>query len=57
MHALDARDITARRDNAPFAAPDNDRLVFEFGVIALLNAGVKRIAINMRDREAVEFGV
>ena len=50
-HAPDARDIATRRYDATLAATDDHRLVGKAGIIALFNAGVKSIAIHMRDGE------
>ena len=45
------RDIAAGRDHSADAATDNYRLVIEARVIALLDRGIKGVALNMGDIE------
>ena len=54
---MDARDITAGRHHTTLAAADNDRLVADGRIVALLDGGIKRIAIDMGDGQAVAFRV
>ena len=53
-HAVGARDITGRRYHAAFAAADDDRLVSDVRVIALLHGGIERVAIDMGERQRCE---
>ena len=53
-HAESARDIAGGRDDAaPSAAADDQRLVGERRVVALLDRGVEGVAIDMGDFEIV----
>ena len=52
MHAEGARDVAGGRDHAALAAADDQRLVGERRVVALLDRGVEGVAIDMRDRRA-----
>ena len=56
-HAVDARDIAGRGDNAAHAATDNHRLGCQFRPITLLHTGVERIAVDMRDGQVEQFGM
>ena len=56
-HAIDARDIAGGRDHAALPAADDDRLVAQLRVVALLHAGIEGIAVDVRDREQIELGV
>ena len=53
MDAVGARDVAGGRDHAALAAADDQRLVGERRVVALLDRGVEGVAIDMRDRERV----
>ena len=46
-----ARHIAAGQHDAALAAADDHRLVGERRVVALLDGGVERVAVDMRDRE------
>ena len=46
-----ARHIAAGQHDAALAAADDHRLVGERRVVALLDGGVERVAIDMRDRQ------
>jgi hypothetical protein len=56
-HPEGACNIAGRRNHAAFAAADDERLVGEEGVVALLNRGVEGVAIDMGNGERVEFVV
>jgi hypothetical protein len=56
-HAVEPRDVAAGEDDAALATADDYRLVGERRVVAFLDAGVKGVAIEMRDRERIELGV
>jgi hypothetical protein len=47
-HAEGARDVAGGRHHAALAAADDDRLVGELGIVALLDGGVERVAIDGR---------
>ena len=53
-HAIEPRDIAAGEHDAAAAAADDDRPVGELGPVALLDRGVKRVAIEMGDRQVGE---
>src|SRR5262249_57383468 len=55
VHADGARQVAGGRDPAAFPPADDQRLVVERGVVALLDRGVERVAIDMRDRERIEL--
>ena len=57
MNAETPGDIAARHRDAAFAAADDDRLVGERGIVALLDRGVERIAIEVRDGQPLELVV
>ena len=56
-HAARPRDIAAGGDDTAPAATDDHRLRQQFGPVALLDAGVEGVAIDMRDRQAEQLGV
>ena len=57
VDAIGARHVAGGRDHATLAAADDQRLVVERRVVALLDRGVERVAVDMRDRERVESRV
>ena len=56
-HAEGARDVAGGGHHAALAAADDQRLVGERRVVALLDRCVERVAIDMRDGERLQFGV
>jgi hypothetical protein len=50
MDAVDAGYIAGSGDDAATATSDDDRPVCDGGVVALLNGGIKGVAINMCNR-------
>jgi hypothetical protein len=48
---MNARDITSGCDNAAPTSTDNHRFVDQIGVVALFNAGIKSIAIDMGEKK------
>ena len=50
VHPLDPGDVTGRRDDTALSAAHDHRFVPQGGVIALLDAGIERIAVDMGDR-------
>ena len=56
-HALDAGDVAGGGYDTALAAADDDRLVGQFGAIALFHGGVEGVAVDMGERQAVEFVV
>jgi hypothetical protein len=50
-HAIRPGDVAGRRNHAALAAADDDRLVGDLGIVALLYGGVERIAIDMGEGE------
>ena len=52
VHAVGARDVAGGRDHAALAAADDQRLVGERRIVALLDRGVEGVAVDMRDRRA-----
>jgi hypothetical protein len=50
-------DIAAGRNDASFAAANDERFVTQARVIPLLDRGVKSIAIDMCNRELIELGM
>ncbi len=50
-HAIGPRDVAGGRHHAALAAADNHRLVGEFRIVALLDGGVERVAVDMRQRQ------
>ncbi len=50
-HAIGARDIAGGRHHAALAAADNHGPVGKLGIVALLDRGVERVAIDMRERQ------
>ena len=52
---MDTGDITCRGNNPAPAAANDDRLVEQRGIIALFDAGIKGIAIDMCKAEAEQF--
>ena len=55
--AVDAGDVAGGRDDAAVAAADDDRLVAQAGVVALLDAGIEGVAVDMGDGEVGELGM
>ena len=56
-HAVGARHVAGRRHHAALAAADDDGLVGEARIVALLHRGVEGVAIDVRDGERHEFGM
>src|SRR4051812_21014260 len=52
-----SRDVTSGRHDAALAATDNQRLVGQRRVVALLDRGVEGVAIDVADGEGVELRV
>ena len=50
-HAIGARDVAGGRHHAALAAADDHGLVGDLGIVALLDGGVERVAVDMRERE------
>jgi hypothetical protein len=50
-------DVAAGRDHPAMAAADDHRAIPQAWIVAFLDGGVERIAIDMRDRKEVQFGV
>ena len=57
MHAVSAGNVASGGDDAAFAAADDERLIGEAGIVALLDRGVERIAIDMGDRKRAKLRV
>ena len=55
MHAVLPGDVAAGRDHPARAAADDQRLVGELGMVALLDRGVERVAVDVRDRETEQL--
>jgi hypothetical protein len=51
VHPEGSGDVARRSHHAALAAADNDRLVGEFRIVALLNGCVKGVAIYVRKGE------
>src|SRR6185437_2705009 len=49
-HAIGAGDVAGRGYHAALAAADDDGLVGDVRVVALLDGGVERVAVDMRER-------
>ncbi len=56
-HAMNAGKIAGRRYHAAFSAADDERFVPQFRIVAFFDRGVKRITINMRQRELIKLAV
>ena len=56
-HAAYPGDVAGGRDDAATTAADDDRAVGERRIVALLDRGVERIAVEMGDRERRQFGM
>ena len=56
-HAEGAGEIAGGGDDAALAAADDQRLVGERRIVALFDRGVEGVAIDMRERQVVEFGM
>jgi hypothetical protein len=54
---VNARDIATRRHNASSPAANDDRPIVQLWVIAFLDGGIKRIAIEMGDAQLGKLGV
>ncbi|MCY1250855.1 hypothetical protein D9M72_645370 [compost metagenome] len=52
---MDAGDVAGGGDHAALAAADNNRLVGKLRVVTFFDGRVKRIAIDMGQRQVVEF--
>ena len=50
-HAIGPRDVAGGRDDAALAAADDDGLVGQIGIVAFLDSRVKRIAVDMGERQ------
>ena len=55
--AVEPRDVSAGEHDTTGAAADDDRSVGEVRPVALLDRGIKRIAIDMGDRQRIECGM
>src|SRR6202023_1340638 len=56
-HAERARDVAGGEHDAALAAADDYGLVGERWIVALLDGGIKGVAIDVRDRECVEIAM
>src|SRR5262245_2087780 len=56
-HAIEPGDIAGGRDDAAPATAADHRPVADRRVVALLDAGIEGIAVEMGDRQAAELGV
>ena len=54
-HALDAGDVAGGRDDAALAAADDDRLVLQRRIVALLDRRVEGVAVDMGEMQPVEL--
>ena len=54
-HPVDARDVAAGGDHAARAAADDHGLVGELGIVALFDRRIERVAVDMGDRQLVQF--
>jgi len=50
-HAKGAGDVAGRRYHAALAAADDDRSVCDLRIIAFLDGGVERVAIDVGERQ------
>ena len=50
-HAIGARDVAGGRHHAALAAADDHRPVGQLRIVALLDGGVERVAVDMRQRQ------
>jgi hypothetical protein len=57
MNAVSAGHVARRGDDATLSSPDDDRLVGNIGIVALLDGCIERIAVDVRDRQAVKLGM
>jgi hypothetical protein len=57
FHALDAGDVAGGRHHASGAAADDHRPVGEFRPVALFDRRIEGIAVDVRDRKLMQFGV
>ena len=57
FHAADAGNVTSCRHNAPHAAANDEGLVGKLRVIALFDCGIEGVAVDVGDRELMQFGV
>tara|TARA_A100001015_G_C14471389_1_gene511875 strand:+ start:179 stop:475 length:297 start_codon:yes stop_codon:yes gene_type:complete len=55
MHALNARNITARGNNPASAPANNNGFILQVGIVSLFDGGIKRIAIYMRHAKLEKF--
>ena len=56
-HAIEPRHIAAGEHDPVGTTADDDRAVRQFGSVALFDARIKRIAIDMRDGQRAKFGM
>ncbi len=56
-HAEGARDVAGGADDAAIAAADDQRLVGEARIVALLDRGIEGVAIDVADGKRIELGV
>ena len=49
---LDAGDVAGGRDDAALAAADDDRLVLQLGIVALLDRRIEGVAVDMREMQS-----
>jgi hypothetical protein len=54
-HAVNPRHVAARKHDAAGTATDDNRTVGELGPVALFDARVKGVAIDMRDGQAIQL--
>jgi hypothetical protein len=52
---VDAGDVAGRGYHATLATANDHRPVLQRGVVALFNGRIKRIAVDMREMQPVEF--
>ena len=57
LHAVGARDVAGRGDDAALAAADDDGLVHQARVVAFLDGGVEGVAVDVGERQLVDFAV
>ncbi len=56
-NAVSAGHVARRGDDAALAATDDDGFVGNVGIVALLDGRIERIAVDVRDRQAVKLGM
>lgn len=57
MHAEGARLIGARGYDSATPASNDERLTRQRRIVALLDGGIERVAVEVGDGEIVEFGM